>query len=149
MTETILNALWFLLAIASFGLLFRSLAYRSAKPSHSSSRFQCVVALGCALAILFPVISLTDDLHDMQAAVEDPASSGLSAKKFGVTRQLTPTRSQHHLVFIVSLLHVLVGLPAFGHSTIRQTALFSSGLSLSIFGRAPPLHLTLHFSSEL
>ena len=138
MTETVLNALWFILAIASFGLLFRSFADRSAEPSHSSTRFQCVVALGCVLAILFPVISLTDDLHDMQAAVEDPASSGLTAKKFGVTRQLTPNHTQHQLLFIVSLLHLIVGLAAFRHTPIRRTILLSSGLSLNIFGRAPP-----------
>ncbi|HTC62761.1 MAG TPA: hypothetical protein VK709_07955 [Candidatus Saccharimonadales bacterium] len=138
MTETVLNALWFILAIASFGLLFRSFAYRSAEPSRSSTRFQCVVALGCILAILFPVISLTDDLHDMQAAVEDPASSGMTAKKFGVNRQLTPTRAQHQLLFIISLLPTTVGLAAFGHAAIRQTVLLSSGLSLNTFGRAPP-----------
>jgi hypothetical protein len=143
MTETVLNALWFILAIASFGLLFRSFAYRSAEPSRSSTRLQCVVALGCVLAILFPVISLTDDLHDMQAAVEDPASSGMTVKKFGVSRQLAPTRAQHQLLFIVSLLHIMVGLATLGHTTIRRTVLLSSGLSLNIFGRAPPSHLSL------
>ncbi len=113
MTEAFLNALWFILATASFGLLFRNFANRRSERSRCPSRFQCVVALGCVLAILFPVISLTDDLHDIQAAVEDPSSSGLTVKKFGVDRQLTPTQAQHHLLFIVSLLHVTVGLAAF------------------------------------
>jgi hypothetical protein len=138
MTEAVLNALWLILAIASFGLLFRSFVKPSADRSRGPNRFQCVVALVCVLAILFPVISLTDDLHDMQAAVEDPSSSGVTVKKFGVNRQLTPTHAQHQLLFIVSLLHVTVVVAAFGYTPIWRTVLSSSGLSLNNFGRAPP-----------
>ena len=138
MTETVLNALWLILTISSFGLLFRDFASRSEEPSRGPSRFQCVVALGCILAILFPVISLTDDLHDMQAAVEDPSSSGLSAKKFGVNCQLTPTGTQHQPLFIVSIPHVTVGLTAIGNTSIRHAVQLSSGLSLITLGRAPP-----------
>jgi hypothetical protein len=138
MTELVLNALWFILAVASFALLFRGFANHNAEHSRGPSRFQCVVALGCVLAILFPVISLTDDLHDMQAAVEDPSSPGVTVKKFGVNRQVTPIRAQHQLLFIVSLLDVTIGLAALGNTSTRRTVLLSSGLSLNLFGRAPP-----------
>jgi hypothetical protein len=139
MTEIVLNAVWFILAVASFALLFRSFANRSAEHSRGPSRLQCVIALGCILAILFPVISLTDDLHDMQVAVEDPSSSGVTVKKIGVNRHVTPIRAQNQSLFLVFFLDVTIALAASRNTSTRRTVLLSSGRPLNIFGRAPPL----------
>jgi len=72
MVETLLNLLWLVVTLATLWLWrFRWLtAHR-----HPRTRvFQEVVAVSCALALLFPVISLTDDLHPEIVAVD--ASSG-------------------------------------------------------------------------
>ncbi len=77
--ELALNLFWLLLALASC-VLWRREAARAGGPR----RFRGVLgsaALACALALLFPVISLTDDLHAQQAVMEDsnPAKRVLKA----------------------------------------------------------------------
>lgn len=59
-----LNLLWFLIAVASF-------ARHWGRTSHTRGRRHPLIALGCALALLFPVVSITDDLHADQAIIED------------------------------------------------------------------------------
>ncbi len=70
--ETLLNLLWLVLALAALWIWrFRWLASR---PNPQARVYLESVAIGCALALLFPVISLTDDLHPEIVAVD--ASSG-------------------------------------------------------------------------
>lgn len=69
--EVALNAFWLLVALASF------LVWAPGKPrggGRSASAHRLVV-LACALFFLFPVISLTDDLHGEQPLVEDSVGS--------------------------------------------------------------------------
>lgn len=64
--ELLLNLVWILLVLPAYGLWRAS--------SHAQHRFssgQCLLALGCALVVLFPVISATDDLHVMRAEIEE------------------------------------------------------------------------------
>jgi len=70
--ETFLNLLWLIVTLAALWLWrFRWLVSRR---NPRARVFLEVVAIGCALAVLFPVISLTDDLHPEIVAVD--ASSG-------------------------------------------------------------------------
>jgi len=68
--ELSLNLFWLLLVVASVvvwqrpGSPLRRL--RRARGSRHG-----LIALGCALVLLFPVISITDDLHAEQAILED------------------------------------------------------------------------------
>ena len=39
--------------------------------SRKFNSLQCLLALGCMLVILFPVVSATDDLHAMRAEMEE------------------------------------------------------------------------------
>jgi hypothetical protein len=65
-----LNLFWLLLFMAS--LVWRQ---KSRWSRHQSKRSRhSLVAMGCALAVLFPVISLTDNLHGEQAVLEDSSS---------------------------------------------------------------------------
>ena len=78
--EVLLNTIWLLVAIGAF-LLWRPERSRKARPSprprQTLSQF---LALACALVLLFPVISLTDDLHAEQAAMEDSSRSVMKAR---------------------------------------------------------------------
>ncbi|HLV89124.1 MAG TPA: hypothetical protein VKV39_19225 [Candidatus Sulfotelmatobacter sp.] len=66
--EFLLNLGWLLLVLPAFQL------WRGSRNATSRSRFtstQCFLALACALVVLFPVVSATDDLHAMRAEIED------------------------------------------------------------------------------
>lgn len=67
--ELLLNLLWLMLAVPAV-LIWR----RQAAPPWSSgkqSRSRSFVLLGCLLALLFPVVSASDDLHPISAEIEE------------------------------------------------------------------------------
>ena len=72
--ELALNLVWLFVAIVGIGLLWRSLSC-PARPNRPASNWRKIVAMSCALIILFFVISMTDDLHDQEIAVEENKSS--------------------------------------------------------------------------
>jgi 2-keto-3-deoxy-L-rhamnonate aldolase RhmA len=65
--ELLLNLAWLLLALPAYWLWRASRSVRATK----FKSLQCLLALGCMLVILFPVISATDDLHAMRAEMEE------------------------------------------------------------------------------
>lgn len=77
--ELLLNLAWLLLALPAYWL------WRAAR-SHKDPEFsslQCLLALACALVMLFPVISATDDLHAMRSEVEESPISKRSVRQAG------------------------------------------------------------------
>lgn len=65
--ELLLNLVWLLLAIPAYFL------WRNANRAQyaGATSLQCLFALGCALILLFPVISATDDLHAMRVEMDE------------------------------------------------------------------------------
>jgi hypothetical protein len=61
--EHLLNLLWLLLMVPGYRVWRKR--YRN------SESFRCLLALACALVLLFPVISATDDLRAMRQEMED------------------------------------------------------------------------------
>ncbi len=80
--ELLLNLLWLLLALPAY-CLWRDA--RNSRRSGSPSPLQCLLALGCVLVLLFPVVSATDDLHAMRSEMEESSKRG--------TRQVATDRS--------------------------------------------------------
>ncbi|HVI07152.1 MAG TPA: hypothetical protein VND65_02540 [Candidatus Binatia bacterium] len=70
--ELLLNLAWLLLALPAYWVWRGSEAARTRR---GASSLQCLFALGCALVLLFPVISASDDLHAMRAEMEDSSAS--------------------------------------------------------------------------
>src|SRR5215467_8116821 len=68
--ELLLNLSWLLLAMPAYWL-WRASTRRSGR----FSALQSVFALSCALVILFPVVSATDDLRVMRAEMEESPTS--------------------------------------------------------------------------
>jgi hypothetical protein len=66
--ELLLNLAWLLLALPAYWL------WRGRKSTRGFSSLQCLLALGCLLVVLFPVISATDDLCAMKAEMEESPS---------------------------------------------------------------------------
>ncbi len=63
--ELILNLAWLLLAVPAF------LVWRGRALSRKPGSLQALLILGGLLAILFPVVSATDDLRAMRSEVEE------------------------------------------------------------------------------
>lgn len=68
--ELLLNLAWLLLALPAYWL-WQGARGRGERRHNS---LQVLLALGCALVLLFPVISASDDLHVMRAEMEDSSS---------------------------------------------------------------------------
>jgi hypothetical protein len=135
--EQVLNLLWLLVAVSSALYFRRSLA---ALPLRRLA-FRSAIALGCALAILFPVISLTDDLHAEQAVMEDSKASR-KVLKAGAASDRSPEAVKFHhppAEVLSAIPHyrasVLVGLVA----SRGLPFLFLSNRK-SDLSRAPPLN---------
>ncbi len=75
--ELLLNLAWLLLALPAYWL------WRSSRTAagHKFSSLQCLLALGCMLVILFPVISATDDLLAMRSEMEESPASKRSVRQ--------------------------------------------------------------------
>lgn len=69
--ELFLNLAWLLLALPAYWIWRRRAGVSLARVSS----LQCMLALGCVLVLLFPVISASDDLHAMRAEIEDSVTS--------------------------------------------------------------------------
>lgn len=70
--ELLLNLAWLLLALPAYWL------WRDSRTAHAGREFaslQCLLALGCMLVVLFPVVSATDDLRAMRAEMEESPTS--------------------------------------------------------------------------
>jgi hypothetical protein len=65
--ELLLNLFWLMLALPACWIWRVS----RRRPEHRFTSLQCLLALGCALLILFPVISATDDLRAMRSEIEE------------------------------------------------------------------------------
>jgi hypothetical protein len=78
--ELLLNLAWMLLALPAYWLWRRDAGARVAR---RVSSLQCLLALGCVLVLLFPVISASDDLHAMRAEMEDSSISKRTVRQAG------------------------------------------------------------------
>jgi hypothetical protein len=77
--EILLNSLWLLVAMGAF-LFWQAEGEEGTVRRREHNRRFRLLALACALILLFPVISLTDDLHAEQAAMEDSSRAVMKAR---------------------------------------------------------------------
>src|ERR1017187_6616911 len=78
--ELLLNLAWVLLALPAYWLWQRD---ADGQQGRRFSSLQCLLALGCVLVLLFPVISASDDLHAMRAEMEDSAINKRTVRQAG------------------------------------------------------------------
>jgi hypothetical protein len=139
--ETLLNLVWLAVTVAAICLWRFRWATSRSNPSHST-RMEAA-AMVCFLALLFPVISLTDDLHPETAVVD--AASGkrnacLIAASASHVRAATLNSGAHSAPGMISSPFAAVHLSATDISTHVQIAdpLTIAG---STRGRSPPSFL--------
>ena len=108
--ELFLNLLWLALAVGGFAaVLPRAVAPR---PDGSSRREagHAALAILCALAILFPIVSVTDDLHADLQAVEEWSGSRRAQWATVLHHLDSPQGNADGLSIILALLVALMAL---------------------------------------
>jgi hypothetical protein len=136
--ELLLNLAWLLLLLPAYWLWKRSADARGVR---KVSSLQCLLALGCAVVLLFPVISATDDLHAMRSEMEESSSSKRAVRQTGSDKSCSAHRLQSPPP---AILVSAVWLPAPEAGLVE---VFFSGSSLIVggysshAGRSPPVSL--------
>jgi hypothetical protein len=131
--ELLLNLIW--LAVASTALL---VFMRRRIVSTSVSQVplgSALLALGCMLFVLFPVISASDDLHPTQAVLED-ASKRVQYVIAPMSHSNGPAADLVPMPLTISLLCALIALQ--GWQPISRTAPVMFRARTPREGRSPP-----------
>ncbi|MGD0213020.1 MAG: hypothetical protein ABSB87_07295 [Terriglobales bacterium] len=72
--ELFLNLCWLSLLLPAY-LLWRRRSSRTNRSTPAAHPLVFLCVLGCAIVLLFPVISASDDLHAMRAEMEESSTS--------------------------------------------------------------------------
>jgi len=136
--ELLLNLVWLLLALPAYWLWRRGAGARLAR---KVSAVQFLLALACALVLLFPVISATDDLNAMRGEMEDSSVSKRAVRQAGSEKTSGwVNRVEGTPLMVASGSWV----PALEVRLFQDCVVYVSQLSRACVlhaGRAPPLSL--------
>ena len=116
--------------------LWRRAADTGSERRHSS--LQCLLALGCMLVLLFPVISATDDVHAMRAEMEDSAVSKRAVRQAGSEKNSAWLNRLQSPPARVSSAGWLAAPEVSLHDFVAAVRPLPARPSLSHAGRAPP-----------
>jgi hypothetical protein len=126
--ELFLNLAWLGIACAAYGAFAFWLARQP--EGDRDKKLHIALALACGIALLFPIISVTDDLHSDAAALEEVSSarrtSLIDSQPIAVPVMNTAEQIAHELSVCVGV--IVVAPPAVAASS------FATASSL----RAPP-----------
>jgi hypothetical protein len=136
--ELLLNLAWMLLALPAYWLWRRDTEVRAAR---WVSSLQCLLALGCVLVLLFPVISASDDLHAMRAEMEDSSISKRTVRQAGSEKTSAWVNRLQGAPAVVAGAVRLVA-PEVGLLEVSDTCVSPSARPCVFHGgRAPPFSL--------
>jgi hypothetical protein len=140
--ELALNLVWLCVAIVGIGFLWRNLSRATACPEREASNWRKIVAMSCALIILFFVISMTDDLHDQEIAIEDNKSSRIVPAS-GISASSVPNHLLSAVFLVDSALSSLAqALPSVRRPVDRPKVVLPAEILCDrLHGRAPPAPL--------
>ena len=138
--ELLLNLAWLLMLVPAYYLWRGS---RSGDSKQTATSLQALLALACALVILFPVISATDDLHAMRAEIEESPSTKRTVRQSGNERGAVwnirllapPALLQSFRTFTPEAEHADI--------TIRVSSTLPTEPKVDHLGRAPPFPCSL------
>jgi len=137
--ELLLNVAWLLLALPAIWIWRRNAG--TLHPARSLARIVSFLTLGCVLLLLFPVISATDDLHPVQADVEE-------ANPLRVVKKMGGGHSRPWLPHVASTPALMATALRFGRREVVIGLVFAisflvpPSVPLSLRdSRAPPSHL--------
>jgi hypothetical protein len=132
--ELLLNLAWLLLALPAFWLWHNA---RNARAEHKFTSWQCLMALGCLLVLLFPVISATDDLLAMRTEMEESPLSKRSIRQAGSDKSARNLRLQSTPALVGT--HPSFALVAERSDSPVVPDRIVPAVRLVAVGRAPPI----------
>lgn len=136
--ELTLNLIWVCVAIV--GILVQIVMLSRASAERRESPWRKAVAMGCALVILFFVISMTDDLHNQTLVFEESKLSRIAP-----AARVSSYSISHRLIVpdfaaLIAPANVSPPPPAWSRLTVHPDFLFTPAVVREmVFGRAPPL----------
>jgi hypothetical protein len=138
--ETFLNAFWLALAIAATAIWWFCSARRLRQSGFRGELRLQAIALGTALFLLFPVISLTDDLHPEVLAVDAANGKRHACTLSSSDLRAHSTPARHSVPWSISPSLVSSLAPAFPFEAINVKCFVvrESAERRSRAGRAPP-----------
>jgi hypothetical protein len=139
--ELALNLIWVCVAVLGCALLGSNLS-RTSKPTVGrTSNRQKIIAMGCALIILFFVISMTDDLHDQEIFVEESKSLRVISASSAPSLAATHSTVARHFLLFLGFFHTTFtfALPAVRRLLEPVEVSFTAAIDCDPpSGRAPP-----------
>lgn len=136
--ELALNVVWACVAVA--GILAQIVTlWRAAPANRPVCLCQKIIAMNCALVILFFVISMTDDLHDLTLVIEERRIARVVVGE-DIPAHPTSTRSVP-IDFLVDVPPVVLRPPLAVERKLveRSESLFTAAMEgESLSDRAPP-----------
>jgi hypothetical protein len=142
--ELALNLIWLFLAIVGIAILGCNLSRAPERGNREPSNGQKIVAMTCALIILFFVVSMTDDLHDQEVAVEESRLLRVTGAHAAALLSSSHTMSPAiPALFFAGILIFATGALPSARSQLEplQLAHAAAVFSKEICGRAPPAPL--------
>jgi hypothetical protein len=136
--ELLLNLVWLLLALPAYWLWRERVADSN---RHGFSSRQGLLALGCLLVLLFPVISATDDLHAMRAEVEEPGTSKRSVRHASQDKASVKVGTLHNPPAILENASAFALNRDSWHELLTVSYSLLAAPSILRAGRAPPVFL--------
>jgi hypothetical protein len=131
--ELLLNLVWLLLAMPAY-YLWRNA--RNAQRCTGLRSLQFLLALGCGLVLLFPVVSATDDLHAVRAEMEESSKRSIL---HAVSEKSSAGQSWHNPPAALAASAAITPLSQ-SWNEFRVPQLFSPAARFTISaGRAPPI----------
>ena len=136
--EALLNLVWLLLALTSTTLWVVYWRRDIFARSRCKQILYSAVGLMCVLVLMFYAISLTDDLYEIAALVEDAALVSARSSKISI-QQHRPIHAQAVLSAIVSAHASVPPLALQGNVLDSYVAIVRPAIRGSVDLRGPPL----------
>jgi hypothetical protein len=135
--ELLLNLLWALVAALAIGAV--ALERCGSRPSIHASHRNALLAVACAVVLLFPIVSASDDLHSVQALSEDAIKR--VQPSVAQLQQIKAARDASFLFLLTAILLLFVPLSLEWHHCSPPKVWLQHRRTLLLDGRAPPLHV--------
>lgn len=137
--ELLLNLIWLMLAVPVIALCWRG--PKSVQGSRELARFKFYVLVVCLLALLFPVISVSDDLSTVGVEFEESGSNATKVKSAGSGSSSGSSGTYHFWSVAAVVFH---SCPGPGSQACGETSKYAQSLPERVFtgragDRAPPL----------
>jgi hypothetical protein len=135
--ELLLNLFWLMLALPAVLIWRHDLT--SARPLGMFSRSRSFVLLSCLLALLFPIVSATDDLHPIRAEIEESSPSKRVVKQAPGPNSPTWSSASRPPEQLLDAIFFRVKDETIGLVSIEQPIFLDQALASTIGSRGPPV----------